>query len=103
MATRPLSFAKRPCSKSLSLDAGGKEFLSCYRRGRIASGGVRSRGARANTHTVKSISHHPSTRKWQENCRVLDSVPWMLIYSLKGLIGIVTTMLIRHGYLVTML
>lgn len=64
MVTRSLSFVKRSCLKSLFFDVGGKEFLSCYRRGRIVLGGVRSRGARVNTYIVKSIFYYFSIRKW---------------------------------------
>ena len=31
---------------------------------------------------------------------MLDSVSWMLIYSLQDLVGIITIMLMRHGCLV---
>ena len=42
----------------------------------------------------------PPSNRQQESCRMSDSVSWMLIYSLRDLVGVITMMLMRHGCLV---
>ena len=96
VATEALTFTRRLFLKSLSIHAVGREFLSCCKRGRTSSGGVRSRKARANAGAIKGISRHsPTGGKLQAS----DNVSWVIIYSLKYLICIISTMLVRHGYL----
>lgn len=69
LATEALAFMRRLCLKSLSTDAGGRDFLSGYKGGKVTSGGTRNRNVHVNTHTTDTtvcLSHHSSTYrgKW---------------------------------------
>lgn len=88
-----MTFTRRLCCKSLSIEAGGGEVLSCCKGGRIASGERRRRNALASTHKMKSIAHHQDVGQCLLNAN----------YSLQDLMGTITTPLMRHRCLVIML
>ena len=66
-----LTFTRRLCYKSLSIEAGG-EVLSCDKRGRISSGERRRRNTHTDTHTMKNLSHHPTDSRKAAGCRIVS-------------------------------